>query len=144
MFSCWRYFLITPVFWAPNGVGFENKLIFIIDVRTLSHVICVVLQEWYLDKDCRNSLHLSSNDNPRRIRMGRFLRNAYIPFCGGIPGLFCRVSGLRTHSIDSYSQIFAFQNFHIEIKPKGFVCNPCDTIYLSKRRCFWRRGEVGF
>jgi hypothetical protein len=101
-----------------------------IDIRTLACVICVVLQEWYLDKDCRNKLHLPSTDNPRRIRMGFLLRDSSFAIGGGATTVFCHVSGLHTYNISSYLQIAAFQNFHIEIKAQGFFYNPGDT-YIS-------------
>jgi hypothetical protein len=62
--------------------------------------------------------------------MGLFLKDACFPFCGMVSAASCLVIGLRVYSANSFSEFVGFQNFHIEIKPKGFVCNPCDS-YLS-------------
>jgi hypothetical protein len=62
--------------------------------------------------------------------MGFFLTDVCFPFCGEVPTVSRRVSALRTYSTNAFTQFVTFQNFHKEIKPKGFVCNPCDT-YLS-------------
>jgi hypothetical protein len=62
--------------------------------------------------------------------MGFSLKDVCFPFWGDGPVVSCRVSALSTYSTNSYPQFVTFQNFHTDIKPKGFVCNPCDT-YLS-------------
>ncbi|MHC4192167.1 MAG: hypothetical protein ACYSUB_21265 [Planctomycetota bacterium] len=74
--------------------------------------------------------NLPSTDILRRIRMGFFLKDACFSFRGDVLTLSSHANPLCTYSTNAFGQFVTFQNFHREIKPKGFVCNPCDA-YLS-------------